>query len=367
MPELLATHHSLGGSYKSAIDYWLRAQSHAMQRSANVEALGHIRRGLEDCRNLSQEDPAEASRLELELLRKLAAPLIAVSGWSTPELEDIYARAIKLCGTVGSEDARFELDRGLYNLHLLRSELRTADAIADRLLATARAVQDRDRRETLLLVALRSKALPAFYASSYQDARSLLQQMLSVYDANKHAGHAFRYGTHPVMLALSYLAWMDAIEGETTLARERAVQAINGARGEGHVFSICYGLCFAASCAQLCGDPKQAAMYAEEAMDLGNQHNFQYWLAWAKAIQGWLKGLDSPQEGIALIEQARAGYLATGSSLVEPYFEALACNVARVARCGDWTIRETTLRARAQETGVWFWEGALKARAPTNP
>ncbi len=70
-PELLATHHSLGGSYKEAVEFWVRAHSQAMLRSANVEALGHIRSGLEDCGKLSKEEPVAASHLELELLRKL--------------------------------------------------------------------------------------------------------------------------------------------------------------------------------------------------------------------------------------------------------------------------------------------------------
>ena len=70
---------------------------------------------------------------------------------------------------------------------------------------------------------------------------------------------------------------------------------------------------------------------ADEAFREGNRHNFQYWLAWAKAIQGWVKGLETPREGIAIIEQARTSYLATGSSLVTPYFEALACDIARSA------------------------------------
>ena len=97
-PELLATHHSLGGSYKEAVEFWVRAHSQAMLRSANVEALGHIRSGLEDCGKLSKEEPVAASHLELELLRKLAGPLIAVSGWSTPELEDVYDRAGSYAG-----------------------------------------------------------------------------------------------------------------------------------------------------------------------------------------------------------------------------------------------------------------------------
>jgi hypothetical protein len=365
--ELLATHHSVGGSYKSAIDYWLQAHGEAMQRGAVAEALAHIRSGLEDCRQLAMYQPAEAARLELDLLRKLSTPLIALAGWSSPELEGIYARALKLCATTSSEDVEFELQRGLYNLHLLRGELRIADDIADRLLAAAQEISDTDRRETLLLFALRSKALPAFYSASYCEARSLLEQMLSFYDPKKHAGHAHRYGTEPAVVAQSYLAWMDVIDGQTVVAKQRLSCALMRARAEGHIFSICYALCFAASCAQLSGDPADAELFAEEASSLGNQYNFQYWLTWAKAIQGWVTGLDRPQQGIALINEARAGYLATGSSLVTPYFDALACIIGRSIGLDGSSSQEAALTARARQTGIWFWRAALKARPLTPP
>jgi class 3 adenylate cyclase/ATP/maltotriose-dependent transcriptional regulator MalT len=367
MPELLAIHHSLGGNYQGAIEHWLVAQDQAMQRSANVEALTHIRSGLGDCEQLARQDPAQAARFELQLLRRLASPLIATSGWSTPELEGVYTRAMDLCRSVGSEDITFELERGLYNMHLLRSELRTADKIADRLLATAKAAQDARRRATLLLVALRSKALPAFYGGFYDEARRLLEEMLSLHDPLEHAGHAFVYGTEPAMLAHSYLAWMHAAAGDAAGARDHAARALQRARAVGHAFSIGYALCFAASCCQVCGDPAGAQDHAEEAARLGNRHNFQYWIAWARAILGWVTGLQAPDKGIALIDEARRSYLATGSSLVAPYFEALAVDVAKRLPDAGAAADESRLRARARETGVWFWECALRApqtRAP---
>ncbi len=115
------------------------------------------------------------------------------------------------------------------------------------------------------------------------------------------------------------------------------------------------------------GDVERAAAFADEAFREGNRHNFQYWLAWAKAIQGWVKGLETPREGIAIIEQARTSYLATGSSLVTPYFEALACDIARSANQGDWRAAEARLRAQAETTGVWFWEAALKGGTSAGP
>jgi hypothetical protein len=359
IPELLATHHSLGGNRRAAIDYWLRAQERAMQRSAHVEAMAHVRSGLEDCGQLAQDDPAESMRLELVLLRRLTAPLIAISGWSTPELETVYARAMQLCAA-GPADAAFELEFGLYNMHLLRSDLGTADAIADRLLAVARNEPAQDRREMMLLVALRCKALPAFYGGDQALATRYLLEMLSLHDPVRHAGHAQRYGTDPVMLALSYLGWMDALQGDATGARARADAALERARAERHMFSICYASCFAASTAQLCGDVERAAHHAAEALLLGNRHNFQYWIAWAQAIEGWVTGLQSPERGVVLIDHARDRYLATGSTLAAPYFEALACRTALAAGLPDAEAREARLLREALASGVRFWEPVLR-------
>jgi hypothetical protein len=361
-PELLATHHSLGGSYKEAVEYWLRAHSQAMLRSANVEALGHVRSGLEDCKKLATQEPYEAKRLELELLRKLAAPLIAVSGWSTPELEGVYERAGKLCDAIGSEEVRFELDRGRYNLHLLRSELQAADAISDRLIKTAEAARDPGVRENYLLVALRSKALPPFYGGRYPEARSLLNQMMSLYDPVKHKNHAFQFGTEAAVLALSYLAWIDGVNGHVERSSDQVEEALDRARVVGHAFSTCYALCFGASCAQVSGDVERAAGLSDAAFREANRHNFQYWLAWASAVRGWARGLEAPSEGIAIIQQAKTSYLATGSTLVTPYFEALACDIAQSADLDDSRATERTLRAQAETTGLWFWEAALRRR-----
>ena len=46
-PELLAHHYTEAGLAEQAIPYWQRAASRAIQRSANVEAISHLTKGLE--------------------------------------------------------------------------------------------------------------------------------------------------------------------------------------------------------------------------------------------------------------------------------------------------------------------------------
>jgi predicted ATPase len=45
-PELLAYHYTEAGLVESAIGYWRRAGERAAKRAANVEAIGHLRRGV---------------------------------------------------------------------------------------------------------------------------------------------------------------------------------------------------------------------------------------------------------------------------------------------------------------------------------
>ncbi|MCL4767310.1 MAG: AAA family ATPase [Hyphomicrobiaceae bacterium] len=359
MRELLATHHSLGGNFKESVGYWLKAGREASRRSANSEALAHITKGLEDCRKLEGSDGAGAAAAELELLDALHAPLIAVSGWSSPELEGIYARSKELCARVGSEDAEFHLERGRYNFRLLRSELAAADEISDWLLAMAHRPRERMQRRSYLVEALRTKALTQFYRARYADARSLLEEMMRIYDPAEHAAHAHQYGTEPAAVALSYCAWMDSIGGDEEPGGARLEQALGHATAAAHAFSVCYTRCFAASCAQLQGDAQRAAAYADEAIQLANRHGFQYWLAWGRALRGWAAGLRDPQKGMAMINEARGAYLATGCTLVAPYLDALACNLARHAGLAEAVEREQAIRRSTEPTGVMFWEAAL--------
>jgi class 3 adenylate cyclase len=359
LPEVIAHHFTEAGLASQAIDYWLKAGREATKRSANLEALDHIKKGIDECRKLVLSDRVAASRAEMELLCALPAPLIAVSGWSSPELETVYARAKELCLEVGSREAEFQIELGRYNLHLLKSEVRRADEIADSLLVMAKEGFAPDARQAYLLGALRTKALAKFYQAKFAAARTLLDQMMEIYDGERHTVHAYLYGAEPAAVALSYLAWMDAVAGQRTSSEARLVRALRQANAANHAFSICYVQCFAASCAQLWGEPQIVAAQADHAIRLANEHNFQYWLAWGRALLGWVQGLDAPQDGIQAIDAACAAYLATGSSLVAPYFEALACNIARLGDVPGSATREETLRRRAETTGVLFWQDVL--------
>jgi predicted ATPase len=104
-PELLAHHYTEAGLAVQAVPYWHRAGQHAIERSANVEAISHLTKGVEVLKTLPHTP--ERTHQELALQLALGAPLSMIKGFTAPEVEQIYARAQELCQQVGDKSQRF--------------------------------------------------------------------------------------------------------------------------------------------------------------------------------------------------------------------------------------------------------------------
>jgi predicted ATPase len=79
-PELLAEHFTEAGIIEKAIGYCLRAGLRSRDRSAHVEAISHLTKGLKLLETLVAS-PERDSR-ELELLGPLGTAYIASRGWT---------------------------------------------------------------------------------------------------------------------------------------------------------------------------------------------------------------------------------------------------------------------------------------------
>jgi predicted ATPase len=90
-PEILAQHLTDAGLVERAIPYWRRAGERAAGRSANLEAIAHLNKGLE----LLGPLPNTSEHLDEEFALRMAigGPLIATEGYTVPEVEQTYSRA----------------------------------------------------------------------------------------------------------------------------------------------------------------------------------------------------------------------------------------------------------------------------------
>ena len=96
-PELLAHHYTEAGLTEQAVHYWHQAGQRAIERSAHVEAISHLTKGLALLQTLP-ETPERTQR-EVDMHIALGASLIATKGYAAPEVEQTYTRARQLCQT----------------------------------------------------------------------------------------------------------------------------------------------------------------------------------------------------------------------------------------------------------------------------
>src|SRR2546428_3427253 len=123
-----------------AVSYWLQAGRLAIERSANLEAINHLTKGLEVLKTLP--DTPERAQHELSLQLALGSPLSMLKGQVAPEVEYTYARAYALGQEMGDSPQRFSVMAGLWRLHLSRARLQTARELAEQGFILAQRLQD---------------------------------------------------------------------------------------------------------------------------------------------------------------------------------------------------------------------------------
>ena len=94
-PEVVAHHYTQAGRVLEAAGYWAAAAHRSLDRSANVEALGHASKGLELLGSIEQTPQRDRLELDLEIVRGTAYR--AVKGFASSEVERSFARASAIC------------------------------------------------------------------------------------------------------------------------------------------------------------------------------------------------------------------------------------------------------------------------------
>ena len=64
-PELLAHHYTEAGLTEQAVPYWHRRANELVERSANVEAVGHLRQGLALLQTLPETPASHSARSDV--------------------------------------------------------------------------------------------------------------------------------------------------------------------------------------------------------------------------------------------------------------------------------------------------------------
>jgi predicted ATPase/class 3 adenylate cyclase len=335
-PELLAHHYTEAGLAAHAVPYWQRAGQLAVQRSANLEAVAHLTKGLEVLATLP--DTPERAQQELVVQTTLGPALMVTKGYSAPEMLQAYARARELCQRVGDTPQLFQVLRGLWYLYLHRVELRMARELGEQLLTLAQRVGD----PALLLEAHYTLGNTLNYLGEFAAAHAHFAQGIALYNPQRHHAHAFRYGQDPGVICRAYagvtLWWL----GYPDQALQRSHEALTLARELAHPFSLGFALFFAAWLHQLRREWHLTQERAEAGIALAAEQGFVLWGALGTFMRGWALTERDPEpgaergpaeKGIAQMQQGLAALRAIPAEVFRPYgLTLLAEAFARVGQ-----------------------------------
>jgi TOMM system kinase/cyclase fusion protein len=354
-PELLAHHYTEAGLIEQAVGYWHKAGQKASERSAHVEAINHLTRGLEVLTMLP--DTPERAHQELDVQTTLGLALMATKGWAAPEAGKAYARAYALCRQLGEIPQLFAVLKGLRVFYHLRGEFQTARELGEQCLSLAQRQHD----PALLLEAHRALAPTLYCLGELASARAHLEEGMALYDPQQHRAHAFLYGEDPGVGCRSYAAWVLWELGHPDQALQQSHEALTRARELAHPHSLAYALFYGAVLHQFRREGQAAHERAETLMVLSAEQGFALWGARGTILRGWTLALQGQGvEGIAQMRTGLAGYTTTGATLLQPYWLALLAEAYGIAGRTEEGLRALAgALAAVHRTGERFYEAEL--------
>jgi serine phosphatase RsbU (regulator of sigma subunit) len=336
-PELLAEHYSKAGLVDKAVSYFLKAGLRSRDRFAQVEAIGHLTKGLSLLETL-EESPERDAR-ELELLGPLGTAYIAARGYAAPEVGPVFQRARVLCERGGQTPQLFTMIWGNFAFHVVRGDFRICTDLAEEAMSFGERLND----PGILMEALFLRGLTRLYRGDFTGASECCRYAIAEFDDRERT--AFWAGfvgedagvTHRCYLALAlwYLGFPDQ-------ALRLNVEMLELARAIKQPFSLEYALHHTGWLYQHCQLGTQAQAAGDEQIRIANEQGFRFWHASGTLYAGsglLLQG--RLEEGLRLLQTGLEAYRATGAELAVPYY--LSMLAAGCMQVGKFTEARAAL------------------------
>jgi class 3 adenylate cyclase/predicted ATPase len=357
-PELLAHHLTEAGLIGQAIGYWQWAGQRAIERSAHLEAISHLTKGLAALKAVP--DGTERARQELRLLSILGLAQVATKGQGHQDVARTYVRARELCLQIGETPQLFLA--GLLSVYVVRAELQAAWEVAQQLLSLAQRQHD-----TAILVAAQwALGHSLFLRGDLGPGRAHLERGIALSDSQQPHARGFPSGFPGDLGVFSRCFAAHALWhlGYPDQSLERMHEALALAQKLAHPYSRALALDYAAMLYQFRRDATMVRESAEAAMTLCKEQGFAYYLSWATIMQGWaLAALGQCEAGMAHMHDGLAAMRATGAALRQPYYLALLAEVCgRMDRAAAGLALLGEALAEADKTGEHWTVADLHRR-----
>ena len=355
-PETLAYHFTEAGLTEFAIGYWLKAGQRASERSAFHEALSHLDRGMALLRALPES--VDRDRRELDFQVTLGTPLVAVHGYTSPEVGAACERATHLSEKLDDAERLFASLFAQFSYCNTSGKTRKALEMAQRCQALSMRQNDR----AMQLVAHRGVGAALYQLGEFELARKEFEQTLALYDPGRDRLLAARFQTDPFAAVSALLAEALWILGYPERAAKMQAQVLSYAAELNHANTSGHVLLWAgAELEQNFGNVPAVLIHTQSAFALAAEYGMPGWRRHATVLNGWAvswasgpkSGIPLMQQGIAELDAAHTTWHASFNTSLLAQVHARAGDVqAALALCID-------AQERAQRNEEYIWEAEL--------
>jgi class 3 adenylate cyclase/predicted ATPase len=356
--EMLAYHFVQGEVWDKAITYLRQAGGRAMTKSAYVEAMAHLRKGLELLQTLPET--AERAELELALQFDLAASLIVSKGGTAPEVEKAYVRALELCRQVGETPMLIPVLQGLRRLYALRGDRgdgQKARELGEQLLTLAQRQND----TALLQEAHWALGQTLYYLGELNPARTHLEQSSAFYTPQSLSSQVSRDAAGTQIACLVHMAWVLWALGYPDQALETSDEALSLAHELSHPFTLAFAFWGMAQLNQFRREVQATLERAEAAIALSNEQGFSLWVEYGTPLRAWTLVMQgNTEEGIAQIRQIMTNKPAVANAQWPIFYALLVEAYGAAGQTEEGLDMVTQALALVEKTGFRFYEAELR-------
>ena len=241
-PELLAHHLTDAGDAGRAAAQWLKAGQHAAARSAHIEAIANLERGV--ALLPSMPDTPERDSLEIELQLALGMSSIRAKSMISSAVRDAYSRASELAEKHGDVRRLFQAVYGVWQHNVGSGRISAALPLAERLLS----VTERDNADAgLRLQAHHAVWTTFFVGGELVGCREHCEIGHRYYDPERYQAHRDLYGGHDAgVCAWTLGGQVEWLMGHADTALASLAEALALAERISHPPSLVFVLSYAA-------------------------------------------------------------------------------------------------------------------------
>ena len=301
------------------------------------------------------EVKAEAARRQrlTQLHAAYGNAMILAHGYGARETSAAFERARDTATGADDGSERLSAQYGLWAGSFVRGEL---GAMRELSTAMLRDCQKRPQ-SSVASIAHRMRGVTHWFAGEFVAARGHLEQATAIFDPERDADLAFRFGQDPGIVATAYLAEALWLLGEVGLADQRLKETTARATKSEHVATIAYGFFMAAQFELFRRNPDRAAPFAKSLIEVANEHQSPFWMAYSAWFDGWLEWRSGSRErGLAAMRNSLALQAEQGVVTATTFFETLLAEAE--AEAGETDVAFGTINhalAASERTGLrWY-------------